>query len=294
MIVVTAPTGNIGRQVVAELLARHQAVRVIVRDPDRLAGPVRERVEVVTGSHGDPDVVAKAFAGAEAVFWLAPPNRQAADFRQVYLDFTRPAARVWEEQGTGRVVGISSTGRGTAPAGNAGLVTASLEMDDLIAASGVAFRALALPSFMDNVLRQVPAIRDQGKYYAASRPDRKMPTVARRDIAAVAVRLLVDDGWSGVGEVPVLGPEDLSMLEETRIMSEVLGRPVEYVRTTLDAFKSQLLAGGASESMAQATVDMYRAKDEGLDESAVRTAETASPTSFRQWCEEVLKPAVES
>jgi uncharacterized protein YbjT (DUF2867 family) len=92
----------------------------------------------------------------------------------------------------------------------------------------------------------------------------------------------------------VLGPEDLSMLDETRIMSEVLGRPVEYVRTTLDAFRSQLLAGGASESMAQATVDMYRAKDEGLDESAVRTAETASPTSFRQWCEEVLEPAVRS
>jgi hypothetical protein len=77
-------------------------------------------------------------------------------------------------------------------------------------------------------------------------------------------------------------------------MSEVLGRPVEYVRTTLDAFKSQLLAGGATESMAQAMVDMYRAKDEGLDESAVRTAETSSPTSFRQWCEEVLRPAVQS
>jgi uncharacterized protein YbjT (DUF2867 family) len=292
MIVVTAPTGNIGRQVVANLLALGTPVRVIVRDPDRLAGPVRERAEVVAGSHGDPDVVAKAFDGADAIFWLAPPNRQASDFRQVYLDFTRPATRAFTEGQ--RVVGVSALGRGTAPAANAGLVTASLEMDDLIAASGVAYRALALPSFMDNVLRQVPVIREQGRYFGPSEPDRKMPTCATRDIAAVATRLLLDDGWSGSGETPVLGPEDLSMLDEVRIMSEVLGRPIEYVRTPLDAFKSQFLAGGASESVAQAMVDMARAKDEGLDEGVARTAGTTSPTTFRQWCEEVLRPAVES
>jgi uncharacterized protein YbjT (DUF2867 family) len=291
MIVVTAPTGNIGRQVVANLLEQDTPVRLIVRDPDRLAGPVRERAEIVTGSHGDPDVVAKALAGADAVFWLVPPNRQAADFRRVYLDFTRPAARAFTPGQ--RVVGVSALGRGTAPAGNAGLVTASLEMDDLIAESGVAYRALALPSFMENVLRQVPAIRDQGRYFAPSLPDRKMPTCATRDIAAVATRLLLDDGWTGVGRQPVLGPEDLSMLDEVRIMSEVLERPVEYVRTPLDTFKAQLLAAGSSESMAQAMVDMARAKDEGLD-VADRTPESASPTSFRQWCQEVLKPAVQS
>jgi hypothetical protein len=39
-------------------------------------------------------------------------------------------------------------------------------------------------------------------------------------------------------------------------------------------------------------VDMMRAKDEGLDEGVPRTPETTSPTTFRQWCAEVLKPAV--
>jgi uncharacterized protein YbjT (DUF2867 family) len=292
MIVVTTPTGNIGRQVVENLMARNAPVRVVVRDPDRLAAPVRERAEVIVGSHGDPDVVAKAFDGADAVFWLAPPNRQAADVRQVYLDFTRPAVRAFTPQQ--RVVGVSALGRGTAPAANAGMVTASLEMDDMIAASGAAYRALALPSFMDNVLRQAAVIRDQGRYYGPSEPDRRMPTCATRDIAAVATRLLLDDGWTGTGEVPVLGPEDLSMLDEVRIMSEVLGRPVEYVRTPLDAFKAQFLAAGASESTAQGMVDMARAKDEGLDEGVARTPETSSPTTFRQWCEEVLRPAVQS
>jgi hypothetical protein len=39
-------------------------------------------------------------------------------------------------------------------------------------------------------------------------------------------------------------------------------------------------------------VDMMRAKDEGLDDGVQRTSATASPTTFRQWCDEVLKPAV--
>jgi hypothetical protein len=35
-----------------------------------------------------------------------------------------------------------------------------------------------------------------------------------------------------------------------------------------------------------------RAKEDGLDDGVPRTTGTASPTTFRQWCEEVLRPAV--
>ena len=37
MIVVTTPTGHIGSQVVQSLLAANEAVRVIARQPDRIA-----------------------------------------------------------------------------------------------------------------------------------------------------------------------------------------------------------------------------------------------------------------
>ena len=70
MIVVTTPTGHIGRQVLENLLDGGEPVRVIVRDPSRLPRSLRERVEVVQGSHGDADIVDRAFAGADAVFWL--------------------------------------------------------------------------------------------------------------------------------------------------------------------------------------------------------------------------------
>ena len=76
------------------------------------------------------------------------------------------------------------------------------------------------------------------------------------------------------------------------IISVVLERPVRYQQVSMDDFKAQVLSGGASESFAQGYVDMMRAKDEGMDNVATRTAETRSPTTFRQWCETELKPAV--
>jgi uncharacterized protein YbjT (DUF2867 family) len=95
-------------------------------------------------------------------------------------------------------------------------VSASLAMDDLIASTGVNYRALTMPSFMDNVLRQLELIRNQGVFFSAISGDRKLPTCATRDIAVIAARLLIDRSWSGQGSVPVLGPEDLSFNDMRR------------------------------------------------------------------------------
>lgn len=292
MIVVTTPTGAIGQQVLTNLLDRGEAVRVIARDLSRLPPAIRDHVQAVQGSHGDADVVGRAFAGADTVFWLPPPNPRALSLEAAYLDFTRPACDAIRSQGVERVVGVSALGRGTALAANAGLITASLKMDDLIAGTGVSFRALTMPSFMDNLLRQVDAIKNQGMFFSPIAGDRKLPTCATRDIAAVAADLLCDRSWSGVSEVAVLGPEDLSFDDMAQIMSEVLGKPVRYQQVPFEAFKVRLLANGMSEAFAQGYVDMMVAKNQGLDNAAPRTPQSSTPTSFRQWCEDVLKPAV--
>jgi uncharacterized protein YbjT (DUF2867 family) len=292
MIVITAPTGNIGQQVLANILASGEPVRVIARDPSRLPPQTRERVQVVQGSHGDLDVVRQAFAGADAVFWLVPPSATAETLESAYLDFTRPACEVLKSQGVRRVVGVSALGRGTAVAGNAGLVTASLAMDDLIASTGVNYRALTMPSFMDNILRQVEPIKSRGVFFSPVSGDRRLPTCAARDIAAVAARLLLDPSWSGVGHAAVLGPEDLSFNQMAEIMSEVLRKPVRFQQITFEAFKAGFTERGASEAFAQGMVDMMAAKNAGLDNAEPRTPQSTTPTSFRQWCEDVLKPVV--
>ena len=292
MIVVTAPTGLIGHQVLENLLDGGERVRVIVREPSRLPPRARGRVEIVHGSHGNADVVDQAFTGADAAFWLVPPDPHADSVEAAYVEFTRPACDAFKRHEVRRVVGISALGRGTAVAGHAGLATASLAMDDLIASSGVSYRALTMPSFMDNLLRQTESIKNRGVFVTPISRDRKLPSCATRDIAAVAARLLLDGSWSGPGHVAVLGPEDLSFNDMAQIMSRVLGKAVRYQQISAQALKDRLTGSGMSDAMAQGTADMMVAKDQGLDNAEPRTPESTTPTSFRQWCQEILKPAV--
>ncbi|WP_053187602.1 NmrA family NAD(P)-binding protein [Pseudomonas thivervalensis] len=291
MIVVTAPTSNIGRQVLDRLLENDSPVRVIARDPSRLPAHILKSVEIVEGSHSEEKVVDTAFRGAESVFWLVPPNPLAASAKDAYVAFSEPACRAIEQHAVGHVVGITGLGRGTKL--QAGLVSASLSMDELIASTGVNYRALAMPTFMDNIVRQVGSIKNAGVFFSPVSGDLKLPTCATRDIAAVAAGLLLDRSWTGYEHVPVLGPEDLSLNDMAQIISEVLGTAVRFEQITFEVFKASLLSQGMSPAMAQGVVDMMIAKNQGLDNAERRTLQSTTPTHFRQWCEVVLKPAVE-
>ncbi len=292
MIVVTTPTGNIGHHVVRHLLDANEQVRVVVRDPGKLREAVRGRVEVVEGSHGDAEVADRAFDGAEAVFWLAPPTPSATP-DSAYIDFARPGAEAIRRQKVARIVAVTPLGRGTEWQDHAGLATAAIRMIDLLNDTGAAVRSLALPAFMDNALQQTGPIK-QGRMFGPLDPDRKVPHTATRDTGAAAARLLLDRSWTDFEEIPLLGPEDLSFSEIAAITSEVLNREVRYQQVPFESFKAQLMERGMTDAFAQGYADMMRAKNEGMDNAVSRSAALVGPTTFRKWAEEELKPAVSS
>jgi mannose/cellobiose epimerase-like protein (N-acyl-D-glucosamine 2-epimerase family) len=76
------------------------------------------------------------------------------------------------------------------------------------------------------------------------------------------------------------------------VISDVLGKEVRFQQTTFEAYKDRFVSFGMSEAMAQGMTDMAWAKNEGLDNAVTRTRENSTPTSFHEWCHEVLKPAV--
>ena len=291
MIVITAPTGQIGRQLVANLLDSGESLRLIARDPSRLPEPVVRHAEIIEGSHGDPAVVDKAFSGADAVFWLYPSDPTAADARGRVLDFTHPAADALARHDVSRVVVVSAAGRGFTE--RAGLLSDAWAMTDLLADSGVHLRELALPTFMDNLLRQIESIATRGVFFDPSNGSDPRPICATRDIAAVAAELLLDRGWTGRTDRAVFGPQDLSPEQLAVIMSEELGTPVRYQQVPIATYRDQFLGHGFSESMADAMAEMAIAKNDGVDGYQPRTAESTTTTSFRTWCAEVLRPAVD-
>ncbi|MFD2237202.1 NAD(P)H-binding protein [Aureimonas populi] len=300
-IVVTTPTGKIGHRVVRHLLDSDVNVRIIARSQSslppellvrRLPPYILERVEVVRGSHSEADVVNRAFEGADTVLWICPPEDTAENPMAAYVDFSRPASEAIVSQGVQRVVSVTGLGRGTPMAENAGFVTASLAMDDMIADTGVAFRALAMPAFIDNIAEQAQSIRDDGVFFSAIDGDLRVPACATRDIAVSAIRSLLDTSWTGRDQLAVLGPEDISFNEMAQIMTEVLERPVRFDRITFEEYEARFESFGSSPGMARGQTDLARAKNEGLDNAEPRTPENTTPTSFRLWCEDELLPLI--
>lgn len=292
MILVTTPTGDIGARVLARLAQSDRPLRVIVRDPAKIPRNLMGRVDIVEGSHGDPSVIAQAIAQVESVFWLPPGAPASASAQEAYVDFSRPFCEALAGSQVRHVVGISALGRGwPKPAGH---VTASLHMDDMIAQTGVAYRALACASLMDNLLRQADVIRESHSFYQPTAEDLKLPHVAKADVADIAARLLTNTDWSGVEAIPLLGPENLSFMEMASILTSVLGRPVRFQEMSMDDFHGMMQAVGTSEGMAAAMVEMFTAKNEGMDNMIEPPSRAATPTTFRQWCEEELRPVLSS
>src|SRR4051794_17557518 len=71
-ILVTGASGNIGREVVAQLRAAGLQVRALSRNPQ--AGNPPDGINVVRGDLGVPETLDRALDGVDAVFlvWVAP------------------------------------------------------------------------------------------------------------------------------------------------------------------------------------------------------------------------------
>ncbi|MQY21693.1 NAD(P)H-binding protein [Nocardia macrotermitis] len=289
MIVITAPTGQIGSKLVATLLRRDEPIRLIVRDPGKLPAEVRDRAEIVTGSHRDPDIVDRALQGADALFWLMPAAATASSPYEAYVTASIPGADAVVRHSVPRVVIVSALGRGSQI--YAGHVSASHAMEDLFRSTGAHVRALALPTFMDNILRQSATI-GTGVITGTLPADFAMPWIATKDIAALAARYLLDRTWSGQDTVDVLGGEDLSHRDIADILTEVLGMPIGYRVGDRAAVEQFLIDRGLSAAMARSAMDMDLAGERGINNAVPRTTENTTPTTFREFAEETLERAV--
>ena len=90
----------------------------------------------------------------------------------------------------------------------------------------------------------------------------------------------------------MLGPEDLSPNEIASIVGETIGREVRFEQIAPDAFGARLRERGMLQPFVKGYVDMMVAKNEGMDNVAERSRALPERTTFRDWCEQELTPAI--
>ncbi len=117
-VLVTGASGFLGCHTVGQLLAAGHQVQVLVRDPDRLAaaadqvGFASTDVSVVTGDMTDPEAVAAAVSGCDAVVHAAAvysiDSRKQEVMRATNALGTRLVLESAAETGAKRIVHVSS------------------------------------------------------------------------------------------------------------------------------------------------------------------------------------------
>lgn len=289
-IVITTPTGNIGHQVVRELLNAEESLRVIAREPDKLMDDVHSHAEIIQGSIDDPDVLIQALDGAEAMFWCIPQSHTQDDVLDYYLKFTKAAAIAIRQTQISRVVTVSSGGKGLAK--NAGAISALHAMEDLLNETGVAMRHLRCGNFMENFLWQTGAIAHQGKFFYPLAGDYPIPMVATADIALIASQWLMKRDWSEQKGIAVHGAENLSLNQSAEIFSDVLDKPVQFQQVSPATYYESMLKHGSSPAFAQSLVDLFAEVGNGIYEAEPRTAETTTLITLEQWVNKVMVPAL--
>lgn len=232
MILVTGSTGNVGREVVALLVAAGQQVRALSRDPAKAKAKFDAKVEVVQGELGNPESLAKAVVGVEAAFSLGAGPLLGT--------WEANLAQAAKKAGVRRIVKLSVQGAGGSRT-NA-ITEWHMAGEKAYRDSGIPWTFVRPGYFMSNALGWAPTIKAQGKVFS-NFGDGKIVPIHPRDIAAVAVKALTSAGHEGKSYT-VTGPEALGVAEQVRILSEAVGRPIEYVQITDEAVRDGMLKAG--------------------------------------------------
>jgi uncharacterized protein YbjT (DUF2867 family) len=292
-ILVTNPTGRIGRRIVPELLAPEFSVRVIVRDPARFPPEIRQQVEVVHGSSDDTATLCRALDDVEAMFWCVPTeSSRETNVEQYYERFACAALLAVREARTPRVVTISAGGKGHAR--KAGLISGLPAMEEILDESGAAIRHLRCGRFMENFFSQVQSIHRHGLISYPIPGHVPVPMTAVADVADIALWWLVRRDWKEIKGVAVHSAEKLSLNQATAVIERTLERPVRYLEASQEQYVRTLVEAGANVEYARSQLEMFSALAQGIADAEPRTAESATPTTLAVWAERELLPAIES
>lgn len=111
-VLVTGATGKVGNAIASALLDRGEAVRALVRDPQRAASVLPAGVEPLRGDATDPSSLAVAVEGCELVFnSMGMPEqwvRDEAIFDQVNAVGSAEMAKAAKRAGVGRFIHTST------------------------------------------------------------------------------------------------------------------------------------------------------------------------------------------
>jgi uncharacterized protein YbjT (DUF2867 family) len=272
-ILVIGGTGNVGRQVVSQLQATRAPFRVMTRNPDAAGLPAQ--IEVVRGDLTVPETLDRCLQGIDTVFlvWVAPPA-------------ALPGALEHIAKHARRIVFLTAPLKTPHPFFQQPNPSrdVTLRIEGQIETSGVEWTFLRAGMFAGNARHfWGPQIR-VGDVVRWPYLDAPTAPIDERDLAAVAVRTLCEDGHAGA-EYVLTGPQSLTQAAQVHTIGRAIGQSLRVEEMSPDEAQSELLPVLGSPTVVNMLLDAWAA---GLGQPAFVTSTVAELTgrsarTFIEW-----------
>lgn len=292
MYVILGATGNTGSVVARKLLDQGKKVRVIGRDNKKLAPFVNRGADAFAADVLDTDALSRAFAGAQGVYALIPPNMSSPDYRAYQDQVIESIAKALEKGGVAHAVTLSSVGADKPD--KTGPVVGQYKMELRLAqVRGLNALHLRAGYFMENTLAQAGIIKSFGMMAGPVRADVPLAMIATRDIGAAAADALLRLDFKGHQTQELLGPQDVTYTEATKIIGSAIGKPdLAYAQLPDEQVIEALVKMRISKNIAQLLCQMSAALNSGYMKALEKRSEkNTTPTAFETFVQEVFLPA---
>ena len=272
MIAITGVSGQLGRQVVEELLKSVEAnsVVAIVRTPAKVSDLAGRGVQVRAADYNDKPAMQQALAGVEKLLLVSSSEvgQRAVQHRNV-IDAAKAA-------GVKLIAYTSLLHADTSPLG---LAEEHVATEKMLEESGVPFVLLRNGWYTENYLASVPAALQHGVFIGSAGAG-KIASATRADYAAAAAKVLTLDNQAGK-TYELAGDRGWTLAELAEEVSRQSGKTVVYQNLSEAEFKAALLGAGLPEGFAAmlANSDIGAAKGGLFDDSHQLSQLTGRPTT---------------
>jgi NAD(P)H-binding len=190
-ILVITPDGDIGHQVVADLLSPEFTLRLITDHPADLPEEWREQMEVIAGPADNIGMLRRALAGVASVLWCLPAGTD-----QKIGQFARALSRAMRDAGTSRLVTVSMTGCGLVRGQD--IISSQAAIEDILNKSGAMIRHFRCSHLIEKRFSQGQSILEKGTFSRSTSGNIPVPLVEADDIVDLILRCLVRQDWEGI------------------------------------------------------------------------------------------------
>jgi NAD(P)H dehydrogenase (quinone) len=243
MIAITGATGQLGRLVINNLLAKvpSSSLTAVVRNPAKAADLAKQGIVLRQADYSDPHALAAAFAGVETVLLIS--SNEIGKRTKQHLNVINAA----KSAGVKLVVYTSLLRADTSPLN---IAPEHVATEIALKASGVSFIILRNGWYTENYTASVPAAVANGAFLGSA-SDGRIASAACADYAAAAVAALTGDAQVGQ-TYELAGDTAYTLTELAAEVSRQAGKAVPYKNLPEADYREMLVKIGLPAGLAGA------------------------------------------